>query len=239
MHTQMESNTVYGASLAGSGFDLVKFIKQPQTITRFFSWVFAIVVFASITAEGYVNPVNEDTTKCVFNQSDGVCHYGVGIGVIAFMASAAFLLADAFLPSMSNAQERKYVVMADLGFSGSWTFLWFVCFCLTADQWSKTVDTQGIPTDAVHAVIAFSFFSIGSWGALTYFALARYRQGVSDVTQNYPDPSPDQSTPYPTTYAPPTYPSFQNNSSQDVFQQPPFVPNNDPDGQSSYQPPTY
>lgn len=129
--------------------------------------------------------------------------------------------------------------MADLGFSGSWTFLWFVCFCLTADQWSKTVDTQGIPTDAVHAVIAFSFFSIGSWGALTYFALARYRQGVSDVTQNYPDPSPDQSTPYPTTYAPPTYPSFQNNSSQDVFQQPPFVPNNDPDGQSSYQPPTY
>ncbi|KAL0180534.1 hypothetical protein M9458_022940, partial [Cirrhinus mrigala] len=79
--------------------------------------VFAIVVFASITAEGYVNSSAEAQVKCVFNRNDGACHYGVGIGVIAFLASFAFLLADALLPSMSNAQERKYVVMADLGFS--------------------------------------------------------------------------------------------------------------------------
>uniref|UniRef100_A0A9J8DGB8 Synaptogyrin 2b n=1 Tax=Cyprinus carpio carpio TaxID=630221 RepID=A0A9J8DGB8_CYPCA len=116
----MESNSaVYGVSLAGAGFDLIKFIKQPQTIIRFLSWVFAIVVFASITAEGYVNSSSEDQVKCVFNRNDGACHYGVGIGVIAFLACIAFLLADVFLPSMSNAQERKYVVMADLGFSGS------------------------------------------------------------------------------------------------------------------------
>uniref|UniRef100_A0A673K7W3 Synaptogyrin 2b n=1 Tax=Sinocyclocheilus rhinocerous TaxID=307959 RepID=A0A673K7W3_9TELE len=138
----MESNSAaYGASL-----DLIKFIKQPQTIIRFLSWVFAIVVFASITAEGYVNSSTENQVKCVFNRNEGACHYGVGIGVIAFLACIAFLLADAFLPSMSNAQERKYVVMADLGFSGAWTFLWFVCFCLMADQWSKTQDTSGIPT---------------------------------------------------------------------------------------------
>lgn len=47
--------------------------------------------------------------------------------------------------------------------SGFWTFLWFVCFCLTADQWSKTSNPTGVPTDAVHAVIAFSFFSVASW----------------------------------------------------------------------------
>jgi len=36
----MESNSVaYGASLAGAGFDLIKFIKQPQTIIRVLSWV--------------------------------------------------------------------------------------------------------------------------------------------------------------------------------------------------------
>ncbi|XP_057217943.1 synaptogyrin-2b isoform X2 [Triplophysa rosa] len=219
----MESSTVYGASLAGSGFDLVKYIKQPQTITRVLSWVFAIVVFSSITAEGYVNAINESEVKCVFNRIDGICHYGVGIGVIAFLACAAFLLADAFLPSMSNAQERKYIVMADLTLS---------------DQWSKTADTNGIPTDAVHAVIAFSFFSIGSWGALTYFALVRFRQGVGDVTQNNPEAPANPATPYPSTYTPPTYPSFQNNS-QDVYQQPPFTSNPDPIGQSNYQPPTY
>ncbi len=80
--------------------------------------VFAIVVFSTITAEGYVNSSVEFQVKCVFNRNEGVCHYGVGIGVIAFLASFAFLLADALLASMSNAQERKYVVMADLGFSG-------------------------------------------------------------------------------------------------------------------------
>ncbi|XP_051529336.1 synaptogyrin-2-like [Myxocyprinus asiaticus] len=235
----MESGSVvYGASLAGAGFDLIKFIKQPQTITRFLSWVFSIVVFASITAEGYVNSSNEQQVRCVFNRNDGACHYGVGIGVIAFLACVAFLLADAYLPLMSNAQERKYVVMADVAFSGSWTFLWFVCFCLMSDQWSKTLDIRGIPTDAVHAVIAFSFFSIASWGVLTYFALVRFRQGVEDVMQNHAEPPPNYTSPYPSTYTPPTYPSFQN-TRPEIYQQPPFVPNPDPVGQSSYQLPTY
>lgn len=235
----MESRSVaYGASLAGAGFDLVKFIKQPQTVVRLLSWVFAIVVFSSITAEGYVNSTDEAEVRCVFNRNDGACHYGVGIGVIAFLACVGFLLADAILPLISNAQERKYIVMADLAFSGCWTFLWFVCFCLTADQWSKTSDRSGIPTDAVHAVIAFSFFSIASWGALTYFAVVRFRQGVEEVTQSYTDPPPDLSSPYPSTYTPPTYPSFQNTGA-DIYQQPPFTPNPDPSGQTSYQPPVY
>lgn len=89
--------------------------------------VFAIVVFSTITAEGYVNPSNQAQVKCVFNQNEGACHYGVGIGIIAFLASFAFLLADALLTSMSNAQERKYVVMADLGFSGE---AFFKSFCV-------------------------------------------------------------------------------------------------------------
>ncbi|KAG1941730.1 synaptogyrin-2b [Pimephales promelas] len=241
----MESNSVaYGASLAGAGFDLIKFIKQPQTIIRVLSWVFSIVVFASITAEGYVNASTEVDVKCVFNGNDGVCRYGVGIGVIAFLACIGFLLADALLPSMSSAEERKYVVLADLGFSGAWTFLWFVCFCLTADQWTKTLDTSGIPTDGAHAVIAFSFFSLASWGALTYFALVRFRQGVGDVSRRYADPPTDVTSPYapPTDitppYAPPTYPSFQN-TGPDVYQQPPFIPNPNPSDQNRYQPPVY
>ncbi|XP_018956691.1 synaptogyrin-2-like [Cyprinus carpio] len=235
----MESNSAaYGASLAGAGFDPIKFIKQPQTIIRFLSWVFAIVVFASITAEGYVNGSVGVQVRCVFNNNEDACHYGLGIGVIAFLACFAFLLADAILPSMSNAQERKYIVMADLGFSAAWTFLWFVCFCLLADQWLKTQNTIGIAISAVHAIIAFSFFSIGSWAALTYFALVRFRQGVVDMTQNYTDPPADPTSPYPTTYMPQTYPSFQNNG-QEIFQQPPISPNPDPSDQTSFQPPVY
>lgn len=32
-------NSAYGASLAGGAFDLANFLKQPQTILRFLSWV--------------------------------------------------------------------------------------------------------------------------------------------------------------------------------------------------------
>lgn len=76
------------------------------------------MVFSTITAEGYVNSADEAEVRCVFNRNDGACHYGVGIGVIAFLACVGFLLADAILPLISNAQKRKYIVMADLAFSG-------------------------------------------------------------------------------------------------------------------------
>lgn len=54
----------------------------------------------------------------MFNQNNSACQYAVGIGVIAFLACVAFLVLDVYLPFMSNAQDRKYAVIADLGFSG-------------------------------------------------------------------------------------------------------------------------
>lgn len=80
--------------------------------------IFAIVVFACITTEGYINPSHSAEAKCIFNQTDSACQYAVSIGVIAFLACVGFLVLDVYLPFMSNAQERKYAVMADLGFSG-------------------------------------------------------------------------------------------------------------------------
>lgn len=77
-----------------------------------------MVVFGCITTEGYINAPSSAEAKCVFNQNNSACQYAVGIGVIAFLACVAFLLLDVYVPFMSNAQERKYLVMADLGFSG-------------------------------------------------------------------------------------------------------------------------
>lgn len=114
---------------------LLKMWRSGCFISAFMVWssfhfslcqVFAIVVFASITAEGYVNGSVGVQVRCVFNNNEDACHYGLGIGVIAFLACFAFLLADAILPSMSNAQERKYIVMADLGFSGETFFKLFL-----------------------------------------------------------------------------------------------------------------
>lgn len=77
-----------------------------------------MVVFACITTEGYINTPHSPEAKCIFNQNDSACHYAVSIGVIGFLACVAFLLMDIYVPFMSNAQKRKYAVMADLAFSG-------------------------------------------------------------------------------------------------------------------------
>ena len=55
--------------------------------------------------------------------------------------------------------------------AGAWTFLWFICFCVLANQWSRTTDQSIVATDAAQAVIAFSFFSIITWVSLSHHAL--------------------------------------------------------------------
>ncbi|XP_044037255.1 synaptogyrin-2a [Siniperca chuatsi] len=221
-------SSAYGASLAGGAFDLENFVKQPQTILRCLSWLFSIVVFATITAEGYTNQSTEEDTKCMFNNNDSACSYGVGIGVLAFLACVVFLMLDGFFPQISNAKERKFIVIGDFVFSAAWTFLWFICFCLLANQWSKT-DSKTVAADAARAVITFSFFSIITWALLSYFAYGRYRQGISEFDQEYRDPANDQTTPYP--------PAPYASSGPTGYQQSPFSHNQDQPGE--YQPPAY
>lgn len=221
-------SSAYGASLAGGAFDLQSFVKQPQTILRCLSWLFSIVVFATITGEGYVNPATKQETKCMFNDNDSACSYGVAVGVLAFLACVVFLILDAYFPQISSAKERRYIVVGDVVFSAVWTFLWFVCFCVLANQWSKTTSIA-VSADAARAVVAFSFFSIITWGLLTYFAYGRYRQGVSDFDQEYRDPAHDSTGPYPAA----PYPS----SGPTGYQQSPFSHSQEQPGE--YQPPAY
>lgn len=86
---------------------------------RLSSWqVFSIVVFATITAEGYMNIRSKEELTCMFNSNNGACNFGVGIGVLAFLACVIFLVLDAYFPQISNAMERKGIVLGDLVFSG-------------------------------------------------------------------------------------------------------------------------
>ncbi|XP_023672687.1 synaptogyrin-2b [Paramormyrops kingsleyae] len=228
------SGSAYGASLAGGSFDPISFIQRPQTVLRVLSWVFAIVVFGSITAEGYINPsIHVQEVKCMFNQNDSACRYGVAVGVLAFLACMAFLVLDALLPHISNAIQRKYIVIGDLIFSGIWSFLWFVCFCLLANQWSHTQNAELIPGDAARATIAFAFFSIGTWGGLAFVAFKMYSKGVENFVENPADPANNHATPYPPAY--PTYPSGGGEN----YQQPQFATMPPPQEEGGYQPPVY
>lgn len=80
--------------------------------------VFALIVFSCIFGEGYSNTHNSHQQYCVFNRNEDACRYGAAIGVLAFLASAFFFVVDAYFPQISNATDRKYLVIGDLLFSG-------------------------------------------------------------------------------------------------------------------------
>ncbi|XP_046359609.1 synaptogyrin-2-like [Haliotis rufescens] len=220
--------TAYGAGKAGAPFDPLVYIKKPQVILRLVSLLFSIIVFGCISSLGYYN------NTCIINADANACGYGVGIGVIAFLLCVAFLLLDAIFDNLSSVQHRKYAVIADLTASGLWTFLWFVGFCYLTDGWRRTDTTNpntypihGRGRDNIQAAIAFSFFSIFSWGAITFFAVRRYRQGAQDAFTTGYDPDPNASSPYS---------SFPGSDTGDPYQQPPFSQQKEvPD----YQAPTY
>lgn len=81
--------------------------------------VFALIVFSCIFGEGYTNTHHSMQKYCIFNHNEDACGYGSAIGVLAFLGSAAFLVVDAYFPQISNATDRKYLVVSDLLFSGT------------------------------------------------------------------------------------------------------------------------
>ncbi|KAM6175893.1 synaptogyrin-2 isoform 2-T2 [Erethizon dorsatum] len=108
----------YGAAKAGGSFDLRHFLTQPQVVTRAVCMVFALIVFSCIFGEGYSNTSSSGQLYCVFNHNEDACRYGSAIGVLAFLASGFFFVVDIYFPQISNATDRKYLVIADLLFSG-------------------------------------------------------------------------------------------------------------------------
>uniref|UniRef100_A0A8D0H5Z5 Synaptogyrin n=1 Tax=Sphenodon punctatus TaxID=8508 RepID=A0A8D0H5Z5_SPHPU len=222
----------FGAGRAGGAVDPLDFLKQPQTILRIISWVFAIVVFGSIINEGYVN---RDSTRpdlqCVYNSNEEACNYGIAIGIIAFFACIFFFVVDLYFQQISSVKDRKRAVLLDLGFSGFWSFLWFVAFCFLANQWQRTPASKGVSqgADAARAGIAFSFFSILSWVGLTVKALQRYRLGT-DMSLFAADQFP----------ADPNagYPGGSGVESTETYQSPPFTETLDT-SPKGYQVPAY
>uniref|UniRef100_A0A8C8S5S2 Synaptogyrin n=1 Tax=Pelusios castaneus TaxID=367368 RepID=A0A8C8S5S2_9SAUR len=220
----MESGGAYGAAKAGSTFDLRSFVQQPRVLVRLLSAVFALIEFSCIFGEGYTNSPHTPQLHCIFHHNEDACRYGISIGVLGFLACVVFFMVDVYFPQISNATDRKYLVMADLGFSALWTLLWFIGFCFLTNQWALTTDVY-VGADSARAAIAFSFFSIFSWGALVTFALQRYRMGVEDFTNSYVDPTPESSTPY----------SIYPDGIPDNYQQPPFTQTGETT--EGYQPP--
>lgn len=218
------------------GGQFTSFLKRPLTILRVICIVFAIVVFGCISAGGYGK---SNTDQCLFNERTDACHYGVGIGVIAFLGCIAFLAIEVQFDTINNPDTKKYIVLADIVFSALWCFLWFVGFCFLADMWRRQ-DKRSFRTAEVNncqAAIAFSFFSIIAWGGLSVMAFSRYRQMVTEFEYSKDNLSGD-------TYTSP-YASFPTPQGQgDPYQSQPFSspPTNSVGNENTdekYTPPPY
>ncbi|KAJ4920354.1 hypothetical protein JOQ06_026179 [Pogonophryne albipinna] len=97
--------------------------------------VFSIVIFGCIANEGYINRPDTAEEFCIFNKNQNACNYGVFMGSMAFLCCLAFLALDVYFPQISSVKDRKKAVLADIGLSAFWSFMWFVGFCFLANQW--------------------------------------------------------------------------------------------------------
>lgn len=79
-----------------------------------------------ISAKGW--RAEDGTEYCVYNKDTNACNYGVGISVIAFVASIAFIAGEYLFEKMSSVKTRKHYVLADLGFSGKFHFAFKTVF---------------------------------------------------------------------------------------------------------------
>ncbi len=86
------------------------------------------MVFATIVSEGYINEQTKEETKCMFNGNDSACSYGIGVGILAFLACVVFIVLDAYFPQISNANDRKYIVLGDICISGKNDYRFFMIF---------------------------------------------------------------------------------------------------------------
>uniref|UniRef100_A0AAZ1X001 MARVEL domain-containing protein n=1 Tax=Oreochromis aureus TaxID=47969 RepID=A0AAZ1X001_OREAU len=201
-HTQdfaWERPRATGSSTPSSGKASAAFQGRLRTLSPNgpCSALFSIVILGCVANEGYVNRPEEVEPYCIFNRNQDACNYGITMGTLGFLCSAAFLALDVYFPQISGVKDRKKAVMADIVVSALWAFIWFVGFCFLANQWqvSKKEDNplnEGF--DAARATIVFSFFSIFTWVLQSLLAIHRFKLGADTVmfNQDYMDPNPQK-----------------------------------------------
>lgn len=82
--------------------------------------LFCVIVMGCISSKGWYHKKDDPKEYCVFNDDTNACNYGVGISVLAFIASVGFVVGEYLFEQMSSVKTRKHYVLADLGFSGEY-----------------------------------------------------------------------------------------------------------------------
>jgi len=171
----------FGMTNSASAFDPMTFIKRPSVIARFVCLLLAILIMACISGGGYYTM--QSGQVCLFGSGEGggPCGWGIALAVFAMLASGGFLVvSEVYFARVSNANTRRQIVICDLAVAALFTVLTFLTFCIMTSAWGTELPDYFVyDKNPCRAALAFYFFSIISWGAVSYLVFRTYREGVS------------------------------------------------------------
>jgi hypothetical protein len=216
-------------------FRLLGFLRRPTVILKLVCILFSVIVWGCISHGGH------EYNICLFNGDEHACSYGIFVALVAFIAANIGISLEILKLKLSNQRDKKLLAIGELAFSGVWTFLWFVGFCYLTNRWSNTPYISTVPYwkyDNLRASLSFSFFSIFSWGGLTFLLFQSFREimvspGYFESGDQYENRQqiPEGYTTTPSTYNPyAPYQSAANPTGSDqpsYYQQP--IGSNPPD----------
>eukprot|EP00095_Tigriopus_kingsejongensis_P010890 maker-scaffold1216_size55193-snap-gene-0.11 protein:Tk10890 transcript:maker-scaffold1216_size55193-snap-gene-0.11-mRNA-1 annotation:"synaptogyrin-1 " len=168
----------FGGAKAGGEQDPLQFLKKPNVVIRLSALVFAMVVFGSISSQGWTYDDQLHKDVCIMNNQSATCHFTTFVGVVGFLASIAFLIGEWFFEQMSSIKSRKHFVIADLAFSSLWAFFYLVAFLIMSVAWSKSDEKYDYGSANILGAIFFALLSVFSWIGGAFFAYQRYKTGA-------------------------------------------------------------
>jgi len=151
---------------------LKELLLSPLIYIRLGGILCSIIVFGCVAdqvaaAPGLISGI--PVVTCGYNAS-GACSFAIAIGVIGFLLCLVFLVKDVvyvIVDYSENIVVKKVILLVDAVTNGIWAFMWFVCFCYTADQMrNNRLTLTGGALGCANAGIAFSFFCILLWIAI-------------------------------------------------------------------------
>ncbi|VUZ44074.1 unnamed protein product [Hymenolepis diminuta] len=167
--------------------DLRTVLRSPLFISRIVSIIFIIIIIACIDRDGYF------AGQCVFNSKGSACSFALTVASFGFIFCLAYGVVDILFLGIPQSYRKLFVIF-DLGFDCFWTFIFFVLFCYMTNHWqfsdAKPEVLNQVNLNNVRTAIAFVFFSIFSWGGMSYTSYRRYKsvqnynQFADDVTSN-------------------------------------------------------
>ncbi|OAF66988.1 Synaptogyrin-3 [Intoshia linei] len=148
-----------------------EYLMKPMSFLRLISILFSIIIFGAISNEGYSG------SECIAKHS---CAFGIFAGVLTFLVLIVSIGVDIYSNKVTNMTVRNWIIVFEFLVSVIGTLLHFVTFCFLVNSWTyrneqyyKDVSQTGIP-----GAISFCFFSIGTFGAMSFFSWNNYKESL-------------------------------------------------------------